>query len=54
MLINSIKKGYKPYVLFLTQIQGIEYFRIAKDIDKDYYKAAIKRINNHKLQKRLF
>ena len=36
-LINSIKKGYKPYVLFLTQIQCINRFRIAKDIDKDYY-----------------
>ena len=36
-LINSIKNGYKPYVLFLTQIQGINSFRIAKDIDKDYY-----------------
>ena len=38
MLINSIKKGYKPYVLFLTQIQGINNFRIAKDIDSNYYK----------------
>jgi len=38
MLINSIKKGYKPYVLFLTQIQGINNFRIAKDIDANYYK----------------
>ena len=37
-LINSIKKGYKPYVLFLTQIEGINNFRIAKDIDKNYYK----------------
>ena len=37
-LINSIKKGYKPYVLFLTQIQGINNFRIAKDIDSTYYK----------------
>ena len=37
MLINSMKKGYKPYVLFLTQIQDIEYFRIAKDIDYNYY-----------------
>ncbi len=36
-LINSIKKGYKPYVLFLTQIQGINNFKIAKDIDKNYY-----------------
>ena len=36
-LINSLKKGYKPYVLFLTQIQGIEYFKIAKDIDYEYY-----------------
>jgi len=38
MLINSIKKGYKPYVLFLTQIQDINKFRIAKDIDVNYYK----------------
>ena len=37
-LIISIKKGYKPYVLFLTQIQGINYFKIAKDIDNNYYK----------------
>ena len=36
-LINSIKKGYKPYVLFLTQIQGINNFKIAKDIDNNYY-----------------
>ena len=36
-LIESIKKGYKPYVLFLTQIQNINYFKIAKDIDNDYY-----------------
>ena len=38
MLIKSIKKGYKPYVLFLTQIQNINNFRIAKDIDAVYYK----------------
>ena len=38
MLINSIKKGYKPYVLFLTQIQDIDKFKIAKDIDANYYK----------------
>ena len=37
-LRESIKKGYKPYVLFLTQIQGINNFRIAKDIDSNYYK----------------
>ena len=37
MLINSIKKGYKPYVLFLTQIQDINEFKIAKDIDGTYY-----------------
>jgi len=44
-LINSIKLGYKPYVLFLTQIQGINNFKIAKDIDKDYY-------NNYLLAKK--
>ncbi len=38
MLIKSIKKGYRPYVLFLTQIQNINNFRIAKDIDEIYFK----------------
>ena len=37
MLIKSIKKGYKPFVLFLTQIQNINNFRIAKDIDHIYF-----------------
>ena len=37
MLIKSIKKGYNPYVLFLTQIQNINNFRIAKDIDHIYF-----------------
>ena len=37
-LIESIKKGFKPYVLFLIQIENISKFRIAKDIDSDYYK----------------
>jgi len=36
-LIEAIKKGYKSYILFLVQIQGMEYFKIAKDIDKEYY-----------------
>ena len=36
-LVDSIKKKYNPYVLFLTQIQDIEYFKIAKDIDYNYY-----------------
>ena len=37
-LVESMKKKFDPYVLFLTQIQGIEYFRIAKDIDYNYHK----------------
>ena len=36
-LIESLSKGYKPHVLFLVQIQNISKFRIAKDIDSDYY-----------------
>ena len=36
-LTESITKGYIPYVLFLIQIQNISKFRIAKDIDSDYY-----------------
>ena len=36
-LIEAIKKGYKTYLFFLVQIQGVENFKIAKDIDKEYY-----------------
>tara|TARA_E500000331_G_scaffold11438_1_gene10474 strand:- start:849 stop:1547 length:699 start_codon:yes stop_codon:yes gene_type:complete len=36
-LINATKKGYKTYILFLIQIQNAEKFKIAKDIDKEYY-----------------
>jgi sugar fermentation stimulation protein A len=36
-LIKATKKGYKSYLLFLIQIEGIENFKIAKDIDKEYY-----------------
>jgi sugar fermentation stimulation protein A len=44
-LIDATKKGYKTYILFLIQIDGIESFKIAKDIDKDYY-------NNYLLAKK--
>ena len=37
-LIKAIKKGYKAYLLFLIQIENIKYFKIAKDIDPEYYK----------------
>jgi len=37
-LIDAIKRGYKTYLLFLVQIQNMEYFKIAKDIDTEYYK----------------
>ena len=37
VLIDAIKKGYKSHIIFLIQIQGIEYFKIAKDIDNEYY-----------------
>ena len=36
-LIDAIKKGYKSYLIFLVQIQNMEYFKIAKDIDSKYY-----------------
>ncbi len=41
-LMESIKKKYEPFVLFLTQIQGINNFRIAKDIDNEYYQNYLK------------
>ena len=36
-LIDAHKKGYECYVLFLVQIENCKYFRIAKDIDNEYY-----------------
>ena len=36
-LIDAVKKGYKSYLLFLVQIEGVDNFKIAKDIDKEYY-----------------
>ena len=44
-LIDAIKKGYKAYLLYLVQIQNMEYFKIAKDIDTEYY-------NNYKIAKK--
>ena len=37
-LIDAIKKGYKSYLIFLVQIQNMINFKIAKDIDEEYYK----------------
>tara|TARA_Y100001958_G_scaffold158511_1_gene156605 strand:+ start:965 stop:1663 length:699 start_codon:yes stop_codon:yes gene_type:complete len=37
-LIDAINKGYKSYLIFLVQIQNMENFKIAKDIDSEYYK----------------
>ena len=36
-LIDASKNGFKSYLLFLVQIENMKYFKIAKDIDKDYY-----------------
>ena len=44
-LMDAHKKGYECYVLFLIQIENCKYFRIAKDIDKEYYE-------NYKLAKK--
>ena len=37
-LINAINKGYKSYLIFLVQIQNMQNFKIAKDIDSEYFK----------------
>ena len=44
-LIDAIKKGYKAYLIFLIQIQNMKNFKIAKDIDEQYY-------NNYLLAKK--
>ena len=41
-LIDAIKKSYKTYIVFLVQIQNMKYFKIAKDIDEEYYNAYLK------------
>ena len=41
-LIDAINKGYKGYLIFLVQIQNMKYFKIAKDIDEEYYKNYLK------------
>ena len=45
-LIDAHKKGYECYVLFLAQIENCKYFKIANDIDKEYYE-------NYKIAKKL-
>jgi sugar fermentation stimulation protein A len=37
-LIDAINKGYKTYLIFLVQIQNMKNFKIARDIDVEYYK----------------
>ena len=37
-LIDAIKNGYKSYLIYLVQIQNMENFKIARDIDREYYK----------------
>ncbi len=37
-LIDAIKKGYKSYLIFLVQIENMDFFKIARDIDDEYYK----------------
>ena len=37
-LMDAHKKGYECYVLYLVQIENCKHFRIAKDIDSEYYK----------------
>jgi len=44
-LMDAHKKGYECYVLFLVQIKNCKYFKIANDIDNEYYK-------NYKLAKK--
>ena len=41
-LIDAIKKSYKTYLIFLVQIKNMEYFKIAKDIDEEYYRSYLK------------
>ena len=48
-LINASKRGFETYLLFLIQRNDCNQFKIAQDIDPDYYKlltkAAKKKLN---------
>ena len=44
-LMDARKKGYECYVFFLVQIENCKYFKIANDIDNEYYE-------NYKLAKK--
>jgi sugar fermentation stimulation protein A len=45
-LIKAKKKGYYCYVLYLIQREDCDYFKIAKDIDKEYEISFGKAIKN--------
>ena len=36
-LVSAKKKGFESYILYLVQMEGFEDFKIAKDIDPQYY-----------------
>ena len=36
-LMEASNNGYETYVIFLVQINNCNYFKIANDIDKEYY-----------------
>ena len=36
-LMDAHNNGYQCYVLFLVQVDNCKYFKIANDIDKEYY-----------------
>ena len=36
-LVEASNNGYETYVIFLVQINNCNYFKIANDIDKEYY-----------------
>ena len=44
-LIDAKNKGFKSYVIFLVQIEKMTKFKIARDLDKNYY-------NNYLLAKK--
>ena len=45
-LINASKKKYKIYILFLIQRDDCKSFKLAKDIDPDYFNALTKAVKN--------
>ncbi len=46
-LLKASKNGYKVYILYLVQREDCKRFKLARDLDPDYYKSLIKAVKKN-------